>query len=302
MIAVRPSSNFEAVIDTGETGLFGTIGLRANDNLGNTVIAFDFANIVEIAFGVYAAHARTAPATVGQYTLIWTRGSGGEVLGTEDLLVTGESDLIVVGEGHDYISSDQLKASLSMQGQTFADEDISIAKSTASRVVDDITERRFWADDDATQIRYYTPRSLYRVDIDDLITLTAVDVDRNRDGVFETALTLHTHFELEPLNAAADDRPFEQLVFTAAGQSRIYGCSGRSIRVTGRFGWPALPAEVQSITKLLATRYLNRQRGSAVFGMVTAGQDSAAIARIARSDPDVMNALSRVTRTRAMIR
>lgn len=85
---VRPSSSYEAVIETGETGLAGTLGTRVNDNLGITTTAFDDTNVVEIADGVYAAHGRTAPDTAGQYTLIWTRGSGGEVLGTEDLTVT----------------------------------------------------------------------------------------------------------------------------------------------------------------------------------------------------------------------
>lgn len=84
---VAPQSTFEAVIDTGTAGLTGVIGVGANDNLGGQAIAFSTAGVLEIAPGVYSVQL-TAPATAGQYTLIWRQGAGGEVLGIEDLLVT----------------------------------------------------------------------------------------------------------------------------------------------------------------------------------------------------------------------
>jgi len=86
-VNVAPDTTFEAVIDTGTTGLGGTIGVTANDNLGATAIAFTSAGVVEIAPGVYAA-TLTAPADAGQYTLIWRQGASGVVLGIEDLVVT----------------------------------------------------------------------------------------------------------------------------------------------------------------------------------------------------------------------
>jgi hypothetical protein len=85
---VQPSALFEAVIDTGQTGLVGTIGVRADDNLGSTVIGFIVGGISEIAPGVYSAPSLRAPATQGQYTLIWQQGVGGTVLGVEDLTVS----------------------------------------------------------------------------------------------------------------------------------------------------------------------------------------------------------------------
>jgi hypothetical protein len=86
-VNVAPQSTFEAVIDTGTTGLTGVIGVGANDNQGGQAIAFSTAGVLEIAPGVYSV-SLTAPATAGQYTLIWRQGAGGEVLGIEDLLVT----------------------------------------------------------------------------------------------------------------------------------------------------------------------------------------------------------------------
>ena len=84
---VAPAASFEAVIDTGEPGLVGTIGVSANDNLGVASISFTSAGVLEIAPGVYTV-TLTAPDTAGQYTLIWRQGASGAVLGIEDLLVT----------------------------------------------------------------------------------------------------------------------------------------------------------------------------------------------------------------------
>ena len=58
----RPPT-FEAVIDTGDTGLAGSITVEANDNVGGTAIPATALGITEIAAGVYAATGLTAPDT-----------------------------------------------------------------------------------------------------------------------------------------------------------------------------------------------------------------------------------------------
>jgi len=90
-VNVRPEATFEAVIQAGETGLVGTIGVELNDNLGAVSIAFTATGIVEIAPGIYAVAGLVAPAVAGQYTLLWRRGAGGEVLGVDDLTVTSSA-------------------------------------------------------------------------------------------------------------------------------------------------------------------------------------------------------------------
>lgn len=84
---VAPAASFEAVIDAGQTGL--TPGVEANDNQGAAAVAYTAAT-TEIAVGVYVANL-TAPATRGQYTLIWRDAPAGTVLGIEDLLVTSSA-------------------------------------------------------------------------------------------------------------------------------------------------------------------------------------------------------------------
>lgn len=90
---VNPSTSYEAVLDDGTTGLVGDLQLELLDNIGGTTEAFDTADIIEIATGIYSA-TRTAPADPGQYTLVWGLNSTSEIRGADDLTVTG---LIPVG-------------------------------------------------------------------------------------------------------------------------------------------------------------------------------------------------------------
>jgi hypothetical protein len=185
---------------------------------------------------------------------------------------------------NEYASVAEVKKTLELQGETFADADITRALTAASRGLDQLLDRRFWADTDATSVRYYTPVSCEWVEIDDLVTLTSVQTDGDGDGVFEDTWTQNTHFVVEPLNAAADSEPWTHLRVTARG-SLGFPLNVRSVKVTGKFGWSSVPAGVNQATIILASKLVRRAR-EAPFGVVSIGLDSAM--RIARSDPDVM--------------
>lgn len=90
MIEVTPGASFEAVLESGASGLVGDIGLLIIDNVGGISVAFSTADIIETpgASGVYAA-VRTAPVVGGQFTIVWQLDSTGQTYGAEDLVVTG---------------------------------------------------------------------------------------------------------------------------------------------------------------------------------------------------------------------
>jgi hypothetical protein len=119
-VNVAPAATFEAVIDTGTSGLVGTITVEANDNTGTTAIPATSLGITEIASGVYAATGLVAPDTAGQYTLIWKAADAG-VQGIEDLVVTYSAPAAGVPGPGPYVDRAELQRVLGKTAPT-ADE------------------------------------------------------------------------------------------------------------------------------------------------------------------------------------
>jgi hypothetical protein len=185
---------------------------------------------------------------------------------------------------NEYVSATVLKATLSLTGETYADADLTVACAAASRAIDRASNRRFYADADATQVRYYTPHSPWLVAIDDAIAVTSVKVDTSADGTWATTLTNNTDFTLEPVNAAADGLPWTRICVVQRSGLILYP-DPRYVKVTGKFGWAAVPDEIVQATTLLAARLVKRAR-EAPLGVTGLGLDGVAV-RVPRLDPDV---------------
>lgn len=88
-ITAAPSSTYEAVVDWGATG--ATIGMRVLDNAGATAVA-RVTGFTELpaGSGIYYRGNNTAPATTGQYTLVYDDDGGTAAVGhvaIEELIV-----------------------------------------------------------------------------------------------------------------------------------------------------------------------------------------------------------------------
>lgn len=197
---------------------------------------------------------------------------------------------------NEYASVGEVKQALELQGETFADPDITRALTAASRGLDQLLDRRFYLDTDSAQVRYFTADDGW-VEITDLVVLTSMITDDNGDGTFDTTWTQNTDFVLEPLNAAADGEPWTKITPTASGRYTL-PCHVRGVKVTGQFGWTAVPAGVKEATIILAARLLKRVR-EAPFGVVMIGADTAE--RLAKSDPDVMFLVGHYDRTKIAV-
>jgi hypothetical protein len=253
-------------------------------------------------------HAITTPATthggVGIFTYAWTPTLAGwyEINWTgTGAVVSADQEPIQINVGPSlgalYISPDQLKNTLTLGGTSFADADLALSVGAASRAVDTITGRRFWLDADTAQIRYYTPRSYRTLQIDDLVTMTSVAIDRGGSGSFTESWVNGTDYVLEPFNAPAENpaRPYETLRVRMLSGRWLPTYIERSVQVTGKFGWTTVPDDVVSATGILAAKLLRRSR-EAPFGIITAGIDQAVAMRIGRTDPDVYTLLHDYTR------
>lgn len=278
---------------TGLTGsAIGVSVLREADR--SVVTARSTGGITEDTTGTYRVTI-TAPSVAGEYLIVWTDASA-TLIAEEELVVAAGP---AVSVGAQYVSSAELKQTLTLTGQTFADADVALAVEAASRGVDEACGRRFWLDADANQVRYYDATDPWVCRIDDLVELTGVAVDADGSGSYDQAWTLGVDFTLTPVNAQANGRPWELLNRHPQGRYVLPTSWPQAVRVTGRFGWLAVPPGVKHATSILAARLLKRAR-EAPFGVAALGIDAGTgmmhSARVAARDPDLRFLLSGVQR------
>lgn len=169
------------------------------------------------------------------------------------------------------------------------DEDLlSRAINATSRAIDRFCGRRFWQDA-SVQAKVYRPRDGDIAWVDDISTTTGLIVatDDNGDGTYETTWA-STDYQLEPLNANTEAVAYAWWRITAIDRYLFPVDSLRStLQVTARFGWSAVPDEVNEACILRAAAIFKRKE--AVFGV--AGFGDFGVVRIGRRDPDVMELL-----------
>jgi hypothetical protein len=232
--------------------------------------------------------------TPGQYLVWWVVTLAGKAQDVAEAIIEVRAHAPSTPPA--YIELEQLKSSLELTGQTYADADIALAINAASRGIDSATGRRFYLDADANQIRYYSPTSVRRLEIDDLSVFTSLAIDRSGSGSYTETWTNGADFVLEPFNAVADYRPFESVVVRRLSGRWLPWYVEKAVQLTGQFGWAVIPEDVKTATSILAAKLIRRVR-EAPFGIVTAGGiDQAVAMRIARTDPDVYSLIQSYSR------
>lgn len=171
------------------------------------------------------------------------------------------SDYCTEQEFLDYIKS----------GATTGNTTIQAAITAASRAVEAHTGRIYYQR--AATSLYYSSYAVGTVliDIDDLATTTSLVVRTDTGaGTYPTLLTLNTDFVVEPRNqqfGGIAGWPYFQLRAMNASTFpvRTYAWSPDTIKVTGTFGWAAVPEPVKQATKIVASQYY--KLGEAPFGV-----------------------------------
>lgn len=180
----------------------------------------------------------------------------------------------------EYADLATLKLALDIEADdTTEDSLLNKALSAASRSIDTSCGRRFWLDA-APVARSF--RLSGRTVLNDAEVLVLLDDIGAAPTLVETgsngAWTPVTDYETGPDNALLDGRPITSL--TRFGP---WGTAAGRVRVTARWGWPEIPAEIGQATLLQASRLFKRKgspegvTGSAEWGVV----------RLSRRDPDV---------------
>jgi hypothetical protein len=167
---------------------------------------------------------------------------------------------------------------------TVDDSLIELSIEAASREIDGYCQRYFYNAGTAT--RFFAPEDAFITLTDDVISVSEVVTADDAD-VFATVWT-SDDYQLEPVNGLVSGlaHPFTQL--RAVGDFLFpswVSITGRTatVKVTGVWGWAAVPTAVRQSCILLAMRQFKRYDsplGVAGFG------DLGAI-RVGRVDPDV---------------
>jgi hypothetical protein len=163
------------------------------------------------------------------------------------------------------------------------------AINATSRAIDKFCGRRFWVDS-AVQNKVYRCDDGYEAEVDDISTTTGLVIatDTTGDGTYATTWA-STDYQLEPLNANTESTAHAWWRIVAVDDYTFPIHAYRTtLRVTAKFGWSAVPDEVEEACILRAASIFKRRE--ATFGV--AGFGEFGVVRIGRRDPDVVDLLN----------
>jgi hypothetical protein len=179
-----------------------------------------------------------------------------------------------------YASLSDVKASARIT-DTVDDALLELAVESASRLVDSYTQRYFYNAGTAT--RLFVPLDNYVTEIDDLISLSVLETS-DGDNFGTTWAT--KDYQLEPLNGNVDGLTNHPATRIRAVDDYLFNVLDKeaTVRVTGVWGWSAVPTAIKQATVIQAARIF--KRNDSPTGIVGFG-DMGAIRVGVQLDPDV---------------
>jgi hypothetical protein len=163
-----------------------------------------------------------------------------------------------------YITAQDLKRAKGIVD--FFDDDLADAAiSAASRAIDDMCGRRFYADTSVSARLYVPPRNMAEVlNVDDFWTTSGLVVSDNG-----TTRTVGTDIQLEPQGVigAQSGYPYTGFRPMASFWSPALYQGQYTVTVTAKWGWAAVPTDVKNACRRLAQmRYEARNAPFGVAG------------------------------------
>lgn len=126
------------------------------------------------------------------------------------------------------------------------DQDILTDLTAISRYMEKRLDR-FFNKDAAAVKRYYMGSGYDVLYVDDLVSVTTIKIDTDRDGSFadETALAT-TDYELLPRNVdvGSEPGPYRSIGLTDYGTQSLW-TAGTRVEIDGVWGWPAVPEAIK---------------------------------------------------------
>ena len=156
-----------------------------------------------------------------------------------------------------YCTLAQVKAGLRIT-DSVDDTLLEMAVESASRAIDSYCNRVFYSTGTAV-VRYYSPQDSYLCDIDDLVSLTSLFTNSDETQSSYNIQWTSEDRQLEPLNGLADGQPTPFTRIRAIGEYTFQTLNGEaSVKVTGVFGYSAVPIAITQATVIQASRIYKR--------------------------------------------
>lgn len=183
-----------------------------------------------------------------------------------------------------YATLTELKAAARIPvSDTVDDALLESAIESASRLIDQHCERRFFTN--GTETRVYAAWDYYWCDIDDVAgTAIAIKTSSGLDQIYDQVWD-STDYQLEPLNRIQSGVAFPSTRIRAVGDYLFTPTQETTVEVTAVFGFAtAVPTQVKQATIIEALRLYKRLDSPLGF----AGFGDMGVARVSsRIDPDV---------------
>ena len=145
------------------------------------------------------------------------------------------------------------------------------------------TGRHFYTSDE-DEVRYYSAEYTDVLFLnDDVSSITTLKTDNDGDGIWGSLWTEDVDFYLTPFNETP-----KRAVWAAPGGAYRFPRRWKGVQITGRFGWPEVPAPIREACLLQSARLFHRK--DAVFGVSAPGQFGQMIVKLP-ADPDVASLL-----------
>jgi hypothetical protein len=157
----------------------------------------------------------------------------------------------------------------------------------ASRRIEGFTGRFFYQKSPSA-VKYY-PVDIYNVATTDIATTTlTVKTDDDGDGTFEDTWVLNTDYQLEPLDAVVQQRPYRRIV-AIGGKTfpLITTPSIPTVEITAAWGWSYVPDDIREACVIMSLRMFSRYQSP----LGVAGFSEFGAINVRAIDPDVRDLL-----------
>jgi hypothetical protein len=283
------------------TKTFQVSGVNTDPSTVVCVITDPNQTVVTHTFGG-AAPADVTKVSTGVYQLL----IGGTVSGLWSFLWVGTGTASDADAGtwtvnpstvnQFYTSVEELKDRLNIT-TTATDLSCQLAVQAASKWVDKTCGRHFYQ---ITETRTFPVYSIWEQPLDDIVSITQLNVDFNGTGVFDQQWILGTDYQLTfdgyefNLNTPGEPRPYTRArVINFAGGGRFFPFVWPfsrldRVQVIATFGWPAVPLAVRQAALQLAADFFKLK--DAPFGI--AGSSDWGLLRLPRQNPAIKSLLA----------